>query len=107
MGPFEILRLQPPRGAQLVRWEEQFRSEFAGQIGRTGPTEIQGRSRVQPGAVTCDASWLHRAACLQCCSAGSAAAAARARAATTGTPTAIGLSLPSSRSHTSAAADDA
>eukprot|EP01047_Picozoa_sp_COSAG01_P011483 COSAG01_NODE_503_length_16167_cov_10.407230_18_plen_80_part_00 len=25
MAAFEILRLQPPRGAQLVRWEEQFR----------------------------------------------------------------------------------
>jgi hypothetical protein len=25
MGPFEILRLQLPRGAQLVRWEQQFR----------------------------------------------------------------------------------
>jgi hypothetical protein len=23
MAAFEILRLQPPRGAQLVRWEEQ------------------------------------------------------------------------------------
>jgi hypothetical protein len=25
MAGFEILRLQPPGGAQLVRWEEQFR----------------------------------------------------------------------------------
>eukprot|EP01047_Picozoa_sp_COSAG01_P025483 COSAG01_NODE_1612_length_9735_cov_74.461810_4_plen_91_part_00 len=25
MAAFEILRLQPPRGAQLVHWEEQFR----------------------------------------------------------------------------------
>jgi hypothetical protein len=37
MAGFGILRLQPPRGA---RWSAGNRnSEFAGQIGRTGPTE--------------------------------------------------------------------
>jgi hypothetical protein len=40
MAGFGLLRLQSPRDALLVRWEHCSNSEFAAQIGRTGPTEL-------------------------------------------------------------------
>ena len=41
MAAFEILRLQPPRGAQLVRWEEQFRVCRADRPNRSRVDSLQ------------------------------------------------------------------